>query len=108
MLIGGRKHLVVKIVKQSIVAPDCDRYLLENPPAEYERLQTGGAPFLNGITVSSNSDIYLAATGCRCVLKLDEQGRVSTVLKAESPWSPTGLTYTFPYTTLFRSRKSVV
>jgi hypothetical protein len=81
----------VKIVKQSIVAPDCDRYLLENPPAEYERLQTGGAPFLNGITVSSSSDIYLAATGCRCVLKLDPEGRVSTVLKAESPWSPTGL-----------------
>ena len=79
-----------KIVKQSIVAPDCDRYLLENPPAEYERLQTGGAPFLNGITVSSSGDIYLAATGCRCVLKLDPQGRVSTILKAESPWSPTG------------------
>ena len=80
-----------KIVKQSIVAPDCDRYLVENPPAEYEALQTGGAPFLNGITVSSSSDIYLAATGCRCVLKLDQQGRVSTVLKAESPWSPTGV-----------------
>src|SRR5262245_52252744 len=83
----------VKIVKQSIVAPDCDRYLLESAPAEYERLQTGGAPFLNGITVSSSGDIYLAATGCRCVLKLDPQGRVSTVLKAESPWSPTGLTF---------------
>ncbi len=80
-----------KIVKQSIVAPDCDRYLLENPPAEYERFVKGGALFLNGITVSSSSDIYLAATGCRCVLKLDQQGRVSTVLKAESPWSPTGV-----------------
>jgi len=80
-----------KIVKQSIVAPDCDRYLVENPPAEYERLQTAGAPFLNGIAVSSSGDIYLAATGCRCVLKLDQQGRVSTVLKAESPWSPTGV-----------------
>ncbi|MCI0538857.1 MAG: hypothetical protein L0Z50_26930, partial [Verrucomicrobiales bacterium] len=32
-----------KIVKQSIVAPDCDRYLLENPPAEYERFVKGGA-----------------------------------------------------------------
>jgi sugar lactone lactonase YvrE len=80
-----------KIVKQSIVAPDCDRYLVENPPAEYERLQTAGAPFLNGIAVSSSGDIYLAATGCRCVLKLDQQGRVSTVLKVESPWSPTGV-----------------
>jgi len=81
-----------KIVKQSIVVPDCDRYSPENPPAEYDPLLKGNTPFLNGITVSLSSDIYLAATGCRCVLKLDQQDRISTVLKAESPWSPTGLT----------------
>lgn len=74
-----------KIVKQSIVVPGCDRYLPPNTPAGHE-------PFLSGLTVSSSGDIYLAATGCRCVLKLDQAGRVSTVLKAESPWSPTGLT----------------
>ena len=73
-----------KILKQSIVPPDCDRYLPTNTPATYE-------PFLTGITVNSRGDVYLAATGCRCVLKLDTEGRVSTVLKAESPWSPTGL-----------------
>jgi hypothetical protein len=41
--------------------------------------------------VSPRGEIYLAATGCRCVLKLDSEGRISTDLKAESPWSPTGL-----------------
>ena len=74
-----------KIVKQPIVAPDCDSYLPPNTPPAHE-------PFLSGLTVSPRGDIYLAATGCRCVLKLDPDGRVSTVLKAEAPWSPTGLT----------------
>lgn len=71
-------------VKLPVVAPDCDRFLPPNTPAAHE-------PYLSGLVVSSRGDIYLAATGCRCVLKLDSQGRVSTVLKAESPWSPTGL-----------------
>lgn len=71
-------------VKRPVVAPDCDRYLPPNTPPAHE-------PLLTGLAVSSRGDIYLAATGCRCVLKLDPQGRVSTVLRAESPWSPTGL-----------------
>jgi hypothetical protein len=73
-----------QIVKQSIVVPGCDRYLPPNTPRTHE-------PFLSGLTVSPRSEIYLAATGCRAVLKLDPNGRVSTVLKAEAPWSPTGL-----------------
>jgi hypothetical protein len=73
-----------EIVKQSIVVPGCDRYLPPNTPPTYE-------PFLTGLTVSPRGDIYLAATGCRCVLKLNPNERVSTVLRAETPWSPTGL-----------------
>jgi len=72
------------IVKQSIVSPDCDRYLPPNTPAAHE-------PFLTGITVSRSGDIYLAATGCRSVLKLTPDGEILTFLKAEAPWSPTGL-----------------
>ena len=73
-------------VKERIVAPDCDRYLPPNTPTAHE-------PFLCGITMGPRGEIYLAATGCRCVLKLDADGRVSAVLKAEAPWSPTGLTF---------------
>ena len=72
------------IVKQRILPPDCDRYLPPNTPPAYE-------PFLTGLTVSPQGDIYLAATGCRCVLKLNPDGHIATVLKAEAPWSPTGL-----------------
>ena len=73
-----------EIVRQSIVVPGCDRYLPPNMPRTHE-------PFLSGLVVSPRGDIYLAATGCRAVLKLDPNGRVSTVLNAETPWSPTGL-----------------
>jgi len=41
--------------------------------------------------VSPHGDIYLAAPGCRCVLKLNPDGNIAIVLKAEAPWSPTGL-----------------
>jgi sugar lactone lactonase YvrE len=73
-------------VKERIIAPDCDRYLPPNTPKNQE-------PFLTGLTVGPRGDIYLAATGCRCVLKLDTHGEISTLLKAEAPWSPTGLTF---------------
>jgi hypothetical protein len=73
-----------RIVRQSIVVPGCDRYLPPNTPRSHE-------PFLSGVTVSPQGHIYLAATGCRSVLRLDPNGRMSTVLKAEAPWSPTGL-----------------
>jgi hypothetical protein len=72
------------IVRQGIAVPDCDRYLPPNTPPAQE-------PFLSGLTVSSRGDIYIAATGCRCVLKLNPDGQIATVLKAEAPWSPTGL-----------------
>jgi hypothetical protein len=72
------------IVKQPIAPPDCDRYLPPNTPPVHE-------PFLTGLAVSPRGDIYLAATGCRCVVKLNSDGQIATVLKAEAPWSPTGL-----------------
>ena len=35
--------------------------------------------------------MYAAANGCRCVVKVTPEGKVETVLKAERPWSPTGV-----------------
>ena len=72
------------IVKQLVAPSDCDRYLPANTPRAHE-------PFLTGLTVSPCGVIYLATTGCRSVLRLDPDGRIATVLKAESPWSPTAV-----------------
>ena len=65
-----------------VVVADCDK-----DPASSE-----DAPFLRGLTVDSHGIVYVAATGCRCVIKITPDGQVETILKAEAPWSPTGVT----------------
>jgi len=72
------------VLKHPIAVPDCDRYLPPNTTAAHE-------PFLTGLVVDSRGSVYLAATGCRCVIKLNPDGQISTVLKTEAPWSPSGV-----------------
>ena len=68
---------------------------LQSPPTTSEEM----SPHVRAIVQDTRGEDeeffrsrFLSAPGCRCVLKLDQQDRVSTVLKAEPPWSPTGLT----------------
>ncbi|MDB6055928.1 MAG: hypothetical protein JWN25_3451 [Verrucomicrobiales bacterium] len=63
-----------------VVVADCEK----QPAVE-------DAPFLRGLAVDEQGVVYVAATGCRCVIKIAQDGRVERVLKAESPWSPTGV-----------------
>src|SRR5439155_25433182 len=48
-------------------------------------------PFLRGLAVDSHGAVYAAATGGRCVVKIAPDGKVEVVVKAERPWSPTGV-----------------
>jgi sugar lactone lactonase YvrE len=64
-----------------VVAPDCDK----DPPTIQD------APRLRGLVVDAHGAVYAAATGCRCVIKIAPDTKVTTVLKAESPWSPCGV-----------------
>jgi len=49
------------------------------------------SPYLRGIDVTEDGTFYAAVNGCRCVVKCTAGGKVETVLKAEKPWSPTGV-----------------
>jgi hypothetical protein len=49
------------------------------------------SPYLRGLAVTKEGTVYAAVTGCRCVVKVTAAGKVETVLKAEKPWSPTGV-----------------
>jgi sugar lactone lactonase YvrE len=64
-----------------VVAPDCDKH----PPTIQD------APSLRGLAIDARGIVYVAATGCRCVLKITPDAKVATVLKAESPWAPCGV-----------------
>ena len=47
--------------------------------------------YCRGLAVDSTGTIYVAATGSRSVLKISPQGKVTTILQATSPWTPTGV-----------------
>src|SRR5262249_18767589 len=49
------------------------------------------APYLRGLDVAEGETVYAAVTGCRCVVRISQEGIVETVLKAEKPWTPTGV-----------------
>jgi sugar lactone lactonase YvrE len=53
--------------------------------------QDAPTSFLRGLDVDAQGTVYAAATGCRGVVKITANGKVETVLKAEGPWSPTGV-----------------
>lgn len=48
-------------------------------------------PYLRGLDVASDGTVYVAAAGCGAVLRISPQGKVSPVLRTESPWSPTSV-----------------
>jgi sugar lactone lactonase YvrE len=48
-------------------------------------------PALRGLAVDAKGTVYAAATGCHRVVKITADGKVETVLKAERPWTPTGV-----------------
>ena len=47
--------------------------------------------YCRGLVVDSTGTIYVAATGGRSVLKITPQGKITTILQATSPWTPTGV-----------------
>jgi hypothetical protein len=71
-------------VLHPVTVKDCESDLPPNTPVEF-------APWITGLTISPNGTIYAAATGCRRLLRISPQGKVDVLLKAEAPWSPTGV-----------------
>jgi sugar lactone lactonase YvrE len=64
---------------------------LANPVVVKDCDQDAPTSFLRGLDVDSRGTVYAAACGCCCVVKISAGGKVETVLKAERPWSPTGV-----------------
>jgi hypothetical protein len=41
--------------------------------------------------VDADGTVFAAAVGCHAVVKISPEGKISTALKVERPWSPTGV-----------------
>ena len=64
---------------------DCDVDYPDNNPSSL-------LPSLRGLAVDEDGTVFAAGVGCRALVKISPDGRkVETVLKAERPWSPTGV-----------------
>jgi len=51
----------------------------------------GAEPYLRGLAVDTNGNVFVAASGCGAVLKITRGGEITTVLRTVSPWSPTAV-----------------
>jgi hypothetical protein len=48
-------------------------------------------PYLRGLAVAADGTLYVAASGCGALLKIERGGKTSVVLRTQSPWSPTAV-----------------
>lgn len=64
---------------------DCDH----DPPDH--RQENYDVPLFRGLAVDGAGNVFAAATSCHEVLKITPDGKVSTFLKIERPWSVTGV-----------------
>jgi hypothetical protein len=71
----------VSVVADKVMPADC--------PTGW--LPEMSAPYLRGLAVGADGDVYVAATGCRVVLRIDGRGAITTVLRADIPWAPTAV-----------------
>jgi len=65
----------------AVAVPNCATDL----PAELPR------PHIRSLAVDPNGDVFAAAIGCRAIVRISATGQQTTVLKAEPPWSPSGV-----------------
>jgi len=68
----------------SIELKDCDADFPDNN-------RNNPLPYLRGLAVDEQGTVFAAGAGCHAVVKITPQGQVETILKAERPWSPTGV-----------------
>lgn len=54
-------------------------------------IEAPDGPYLRGLDVAADGTVFVAASGCGAVLKITPQGRVSSILRSTTPWSPTAV-----------------
>lgn len=53
---------------------------------------TNQHPYLRGVAVDARGVMYVADNGDARVLKITPEGKITTLVQLQSPWSPTGVT----------------
>jgi len=79
-----------KITTQGELVTIIDKY---GPPGcgKVEGIEAELGPYFRGLVVDIMGNVYVAATGCRSVLKITADGKVKNVRQSSGPWSPTSV-----------------
>lgn len=72
---------LVSTLATIVAVPNCARI----PGAD------GAEPYLRGLAVAPDGTVFVAASGCGAVLRITPRGKITTVLRTTSPWSPTAV-----------------
>jgi hypothetical protein len=75
---------MVSTVVHPIELADCDKDFPDGNP-------DFPLPALRGLAVDTDGTVYAAAQGCHRVVRIAADGKATSILKAERPWSPTGV-----------------
>jgi hypothetical protein len=59
--------------------------------APVEGIESELGPYFRGMAVDSTGTVYVAAAGCRSILKVTFDGKAETILESSAPWSPTSV-----------------
>ena len=80
-LYASYPEAIVKIQADGSFAAVADRVVVKD-------CRAGKLPDLRGLAVDADGTIFVAATGCGCVVKIDPTGKTTSVIKADKPWGP--------------------
>jgi hypothetical protein len=84
------EHSVWIINKNSTVRLLVKNFIKERIAPE-DRHHESRPEYCRGIAVDKQGNVFIAATGSRCVVKVTANGEAKVVLRSEKPWSPTGV-----------------
>jgi hypothetical protein len=83
---------VFKMTRDGTFSALVDPIRLEGCDVDYPDNNTNNAiPYLRGLAVDKHGTVFAAGTACHCLVKITPAGKVEPILKAERPWSPTGV-----------------
>ena len=87
---GSGEHVVYAVAMDGSIRTLAKNFVTEKLP-EGQRHPEVRPEYCRGMAVDEKGNVYVAATGNRCVMKLTAKGQASVLLKTDKPWTPTGV-----------------
>lgn len=88
--VGTGEHAIYAIARDGAVRTVAKNFIREKLPAA-EQYHEVRPEYTRGLAVDREGNVFVAATGNRCVMKVTPAGETSVVLKSQKPWTPTGV-----------------